>query len=336
MFTNNENKALADIYTAMLEAKKEQEKAVEVEVDDESEVSDTTDSKSQSDDPAADNTPAKKRKEEEDQSEALDPVGKADADIDNDGDVDSSDEYLHKRRKAIKKAMKESFADRAAARENALKQKLMEAVGDRKLSEEELEMFARRLGMQVADVKKLLKHPTEDMTESVELEEGKGFEVQYIQGMSSTVKTKKFKTEKAFEKWLDKNEGNVEVMAFRDLDESVELDENWATKAMMGKSPLKKKYQAPKHDEEDRAKRMKKKMYGNMMGGLKEDWDEQLEEILTQMVEEGYSEEEINDCLIEADIVSADRKVTSKRDPQTGKMTWTKVPAKRQKSIAAE
>lgn len=35
----------------------------------------------------------------------LDPVGQADADIDNDGDVDSSDEYLHKRRKAIKKSM---------------------------------------------------------------------------------------------------------------------------------------------------------------------------------------------------------------------------------------
>jgi hypothetical protein len=37
----------------------------------------------------------------------MDPVGQADDDIDNDGDVDSSDEYLHKRRKAIKKAMKE-------------------------------------------------------------------------------------------------------------------------------------------------------------------------------------------------------------------------------------
>ena len=36
----------------------------------------------------------------------LDPVGKADADIDNDGDVDSSDKYLTKRRKAIGKAMK--------------------------------------------------------------------------------------------------------------------------------------------------------------------------------------------------------------------------------------
>jgi hypothetical protein len=37
----------------------------------------------------------------------LDPVGKEDDDIDNDGDSDDSDEYLMKRRKAIKKAMKE-------------------------------------------------------------------------------------------------------------------------------------------------------------------------------------------------------------------------------------
>jgi hypothetical protein len=37
--------------------------------------------------------------------EALDPVGQEDKDIDNDGDVDKSDKYLHKRRKAIGKAM---------------------------------------------------------------------------------------------------------------------------------------------------------------------------------------------------------------------------------------
>ena len=36
----------------------------------------------------------------------LDPVGKEDGDVDNDGDKDSSDEYLMKRRKAIGKAMK--------------------------------------------------------------------------------------------------------------------------------------------------------------------------------------------------------------------------------------
>jgi len=35
----------------------------------------------------------------------LDPVGKADDDIDNDGDVDKSDKYLKNRRKTIKKAM---------------------------------------------------------------------------------------------------------------------------------------------------------------------------------------------------------------------------------------
>jgi len=40
-------------------------------------------------------------------ADKLDPVGKADADIDNDGDVDSSDKYLKKRRAAISKAMKE-------------------------------------------------------------------------------------------------------------------------------------------------------------------------------------------------------------------------------------
>ena len=38
--------------------------------------------------------------------EAMDPVGQEDGDIDNDGDKDSSDKYLMRRRKAIGKAMK--------------------------------------------------------------------------------------------------------------------------------------------------------------------------------------------------------------------------------------
>jgi hypothetical protein len=38
-------------------------------------------------------------------SEELDPVGQEDADIDNDGDTDKSDKYLHKRRKSIGKAI---------------------------------------------------------------------------------------------------------------------------------------------------------------------------------------------------------------------------------------
>jgi hypothetical protein len=42
--------------------------------------------------------------------EDMDPVGKADADIDNDGDTDSSDKYLHKRRDAIRAKMKNKGA----------------------------------------------------------------------------------------------------------------------------------------------------------------------------------------------------------------------------------
>ena len=41
----------------------------------------------------------------------LDPVGKEDSDIDNDGDSDQSDEYLAKRRKAIKKAISKNGKD---------------------------------------------------------------------------------------------------------------------------------------------------------------------------------------------------------------------------------
>ena len=43
--------------------------------------------------------------------EALDPVGKEDGDVDNDGDKDSSDKYLLKRRKAIGKAMKKRLKE---------------------------------------------------------------------------------------------------------------------------------------------------------------------------------------------------------------------------------
>lgn len=46
--------------------------------------------------------------------ESLDPVGKEDDDIDNDGDVDKTDKYLHKRRQAVGRAMKEGDEDLTA------------------------------------------------------------------------------------------------------------------------------------------------------------------------------------------------------------------------------
>jgi len=53
-------------------------------------------------------------KEEDLDEKRLDPVGKEDSDVDNDGDTDKSDKYLMKRRKAISKAIgtkKEEFSD---------------------------------------------------------------------------------------------------------------------------------------------------------------------------------------------------------------------------------
>ena len=44
-------------------------------------------------------------------TEALDPVGKEDGDIDNDGDKDKTDKYLLKRRSKINKAIKEAGID---------------------------------------------------------------------------------------------------------------------------------------------------------------------------------------------------------------------------------
>ena len=45
-------------------------------------------------------------------NEALDPVGKEDDDIDNDGDSDKSDKYLANRRKTVSKAIKNEAAPR--------------------------------------------------------------------------------------------------------------------------------------------------------------------------------------------------------------------------------
>ena len=51
-----------------------------------------------------------KEEVELEEKKKLDKVGKEDGDVDNDGDMDKSDKYLMKRRKAIKKAMaKEGF-----------------------------------------------------------------------------------------------------------------------------------------------------------------------------------------------------------------------------------
>ena len=54
-------------------------------------------------------------------TEALDPVGKEDSDVNNDGKKDSSDKYLMKRRKAISKAIKSKMSEGDVADEARMK-----------------------------------------------------------------------------------------------------------------------------------------------------------------------------------------------------------------------
>lgn len=208
MFTNDKTtQALAEKYLQMLESIKEKKKEASVEVEADDEAKTEVDVKSsgdsaRNDDPAAKKTPGKEKKADKDDKKEkemdeaklceecgkspcacdeemdegkMDAVGKEDDDVDNDGDVDSSDKYLKKRRAAISKSMKEGYSARALAREEYLRTRIMEAAGDRKFTEKDLEMFAARLGMSVADVKKYLDE-TEfsmagDFKESVDLEE---------------------------------------------------------------------------------------------------------------------------------------------------------------------
>ncbi len=84
----------------------------------------------------------------------LDPVGQEDGDIDNDGDKDSSDEYLKKRRRAIGKAMKKEgyqpMTPERTARVNKAKSKAYDKdmMAQRKGDEKEADkQFKRRMAM---------------------------------------------------------------------------------------------------------------------------------------------------------------------------------------------
>ena len=66
--------------------------------------------------------------------EKLDPVGQEDKDIDNDGDVDKSDKYLHKRRKAIGKAMKKRLKEERESLSEVIDDKAPKIVKEKKVN----------------------------------------------------------------------------------------------------------------------------------------------------------------------------------------------------------
>ena len=74
---------------------------------------------------------ADKKPMKDDEEEKLDPVGKEDGDVDNDGDEDESDEYLKNRRKTISKSAKKDKEVQFVTKEDfdQLWAKIEEAMG---------------------------------------------------------------------------------------------------------------------------------------------------------------------------------------------------------------
>ncbi len=136
----------------------------------------------------------------------LDPVGKADADIDNDGDVDSSDEYLKKRRAAISKAMKDegnAFTKAlASAREKGEGEFV---VAGKKYQVKEVEELEKDKS------KKDIKEAEEKDEDEEEVEESNLFEDEELAGMMNAMMKHKHgspafkKAKKEIDMYLSKN-----------------------------------------------------------------------------------------------------------------------------------
>lgn len=118
-------------------------------------------------------------------NEAMDKVGKEDSDIDNDGDTDKSDKYLHNRRKAIGKALRKEEVDQLdELSPNTLHKYIKKAtpeVAARAISavapnqSAETKKHASKLGHRIKGIAsasgRLADKANSDMYEEVELEE---------------------------------------------------------------------------------------------------------------------------------------------------------------------
>jgi len=104
-----------------------------------------------------------KEKKEKTQKEALDPVGKEDGDVNNDGKKDDTDSYLMKRRKAIGSAMKKRLKEERAS--------LSEVMTDK---EDEKKVVEKRINNKVTINPKLSEAVEEmggEVLEMVEIDE---------------------------------------------------------------------------------------------------------------------------------------------------------------------
>ena len=160
--------------------------------------------------------------------EKLDPVGKEDGDIDNDGDKDSTDKYLAKRRKAISKAIKKDKKEETDLEEGPFSSKSSKAgIGDvaqgvrtigKKLSPKERDALQKKYGSK-AGKKKSSKAYQGKFKEGSKEEYQKFFNAAMKKfGIDSPADLKSDEEKKKFFDYVDKNykgEKDEEVQKLR-------------------------------------------------------------------------------------------------------------------------
>ena len=266
----------------------------------------------------------------------LDPVGQEDKDIDNDGDVDSSDKYLHKRRKAIGKAIS--------------KQKVSEGVRDldpEKGTKERKARLEKKRGMKLDDHPQYKKEEVEQVAEADSLaamaarrekrlarqrkqmgtsSTGQDFGHDY--GISSAERKKRQQAE--FDKFVGKKTTKEEVEAVAE-----DSDPCWDSHKMVGmkkkggkmvpncvpktrkesfsdwRSDLREVMGSEEHDKEVTEKKVKNKIIINpemkesveeIGGTLLEsvemnDLGDLVDSVYDELLEEGYVEDDIEEVI---------------------------------------
>ena len=188
--------------------------------------------------------------------EGMDPIGREDGDIDNDGDKDSSDKYLRKRRDAIKQSMEEGAAAALQMATAKRRQSKSKEQNDAQDSSSDLSLqvdaFGKKPDHKVFPVD-TFDQPKKMDADAKKIDGGVGAGKGRLPGDTASREPMKKVTQKE------------EV----DVDESMKHPQY----ANLVGGLKKKKDKAA----DDKDKSIAKKQYGSMMGGLKKGWNEEAE-----------------------------------------------------------
>ena len=222
--------------------------------------------------------------------EALDPVGKEDGDVNNDGKKDSTDSYLMKRRKAISKAMK--------TRKEELE--MQEGIRDEdpeKGTEERKKRLEKKRGMKMDD------HP-QYKKEEVELDENRAA-ARAAGGYKDDSKKQPDPSKKGFT-----GVGNMSIDQIRKMSARIEKEKvkegfsNWRTDLIEvmdedeAEKPIKEKKVNNKVKINPKLGEAIEEIGGTLIESIEDDeLDAIVESVYDELIEEGYSEEDVEDAI---------------------------------------